>query len=418
MLLPLHDLILSAYQKAITIASLFNRKAKLLKDGRRSTFAKLQEHLLKDQRPVVWLHAASLGEFEQGRPVLRKLRAANPNHQFVVTFFSSSGYVAVEKQDAADLVLYLPHPDKRNALQFIDTLRPALVLWIKYEYWYHMLDAIHRRKIPLLLVSATFRKDQIFFRRSGALHRTMLGFFTHIFLQDAESKSLLNQYHLSSSASISGDTRFDRVAEIAKSPLDFPAIAEFTAGHPTLVAGSTWNEDEKVIDHYVNSNSHYRFVIAPHETHESHLRSIRNLLRHTAIYSEIEGRPPAKNVNTIIIDRIGMLSSLYRYGQVAYVGGGFGSDGIHNILEAAVYGIPVVFGPVYEKYREAVELVELGGAFSVDTALAFEEVVNRLFTDQPYYKAASEAAKRYVSENTGATEKIIRYIQENRLLTS
>jgi 3-deoxy-D-manno-octulosonic-acid transferase len=306
-------------------------------------------------------------------------------------------------------------------------VKPTLVIWIKYDYWYYFLVELRKRKIPTLLVSGVFRTDQPFFKWWGRLHRYMLECFTHLFVQTEVSRKLLGTIGFTGNVSISGDTRFDRVIEIAESRESLPAVEAFCGSATVVVAGSTWEEDEEELDHYANTHPDIKFIIAPHEIEEERLKEVEHLFRNRIRYSELaasgklqaaslrSGRPAP---NVLIIDNIGMLSRLYQYATIAYIGGGFGDDGVHNVLEAAVYGRPVVFGPVIEKYIEAVELTECGGGIVIDSALEAESVFRRLLNNEEEYRQACEASRNYVYGKKGATDQIVSYIHENRLLTS
>jgi 3-deoxy-D-manno-octulosonic-acid transferase len=322
---------------------------------------------------------------------------------------------------------------KASARKFINIVQPDLVVWIKYEYWYYYLTVLKKKSIPLLLVSGIFRKDQPFFKWYGRLHWYMLESFNHLFVQTPASKQLLGTIGFSNNVSISGDTRFDRVAQIAEQFKPIDPISKFCGDSDVVVAGSTWQEDEEELDHYANTYPEIKFIIAPHEIDEVHLKEIEKLFKHSIRFSKLPSRsqsgdspvPIPRNrqlntppPNTLIIDNIGMLSKLYKYATITYIGGGFGDDGVHNVLEAAVYGKPVVFGPVYDKYIEAVELVQQGGAFVINTALELEKTFDDLLSDTSAYQAGSEAARNYVYKNKGATDRVMQYIQENRLLTS
>jgi 3-deoxy-D-manno-octulosonic-acid transferase len=378
--------------------------------------------------PVIWMHCASLGEFEQGRPVLEELRRQSPRCRIILSFFSPSGYTTRKNYTGADQIFYLPLDSPGNARKFIDLVKPDLVLWVKYDYWYYFLVELKKRNIPVLLISGIFREDQPFFKWYGRLHRYMLECFTHLFVQTEASKVLLQRLRLTENVTVSGDTRFDRVIEIAGSaerePL--PLVEAFCGQRPVIVAGSTWEEDEEELDHYANTHPDLRFIVAPHEISEARLQEVERLFRHAVRYSQLTresgapatGRGAWPEPNVLIIDNIGMLSRLYRFATITYVGGGFGDDGVHNVLEAAVYGKPVVFGPVIEKYIEAVELVECGGGIIIDSALEAEKAFNRLLQNAAEYREAGEASGRYVHSKKGATRRIAYYIYENRLLTS
>lgn len=366
------------------------------------------------------MHCASLGEFEQGRPLLETLRNEYPAVTIVLTFFSPSGYEVMKNYSGADHVFYLPMDSGENARRFIEMVDPGLVLWVKYEFWHDYLSALKRRNIPVLLVSGIFRKSQPFFRSYGAIWREMLNCFTHLFVQNTESEKLLSPILSKERISVGGDTRFDRVIGIAGNFSPVPGIGEFCGDHPVVIAGSTWEEDEVELLHYVKSNPDTRFIIAPHEVDEENLADVKKEYPDAVFYSEWMKSSfllqPGANV--MVIDNVGMLARLYSYATVALVGGGFNADGVHNVLEAAVYGKPVIFGPVYEKYDEAVGLVDAGGGCSVDGPLNLEQVLSELMNNAEKRKAMSEAAKSFVYGHAGATERIVRYIQENRLLTS
>ncbi|OQP56212.1 3-deoxy-D-manno-octulosonic acid transferase [Niastella populi] len=385
-----------------------------------------------DHSPLVWMHCSSLGEFEQGRPVMEAIRQQYPQAKILLTFFSPSGYEVRKNNSGADYVMYLPMDSKANARKFISLVQPSLVIWIKYEYWFYYLTELKKKQIPLLLVSGIFRQDQPFFKWYGRLHWYMLESFNHLFVQTPRSKQLLGTIGFNNNVTISGDTRFDRVVQIAEQFQPIDKIAHFCGNSVVVVAGSTWPEDEEEMDHYANTHPEIKFIIAPHEINEDHLKEIEKLFKHTVRFSRLPDNPEAprpvprnrqpessaQKPNVLIIDNIGMLSKLYKYATITYVGGGFGDDGVHNVLEAAVYGKPVVFGPVYDKYIEAVELVEQGGGWVIDTALELEKVFTHLIEDTSAWQKSCEAARNYVYNNKGATNSVMQYIQENRLLTS
>jgi len=420
-------LFLKLYSSGIRIASLFNNKAKLWIKGRRNIFSLIAHQLSDTNSNRIWIHCSSLGEFEQGRPLIESLKKNYPQYNIILTFFSPSGYEHQKNYKDADHIFYLPMDSKPNAQKIYDLVQPMLVIFIKYEFWYYYLSEAKKRNIPLLLVSATFRKDQPFFQWYGNFHRQILKCFTHVFVQNKTSLSLLQKIHFNN-ASISGDTRFDRVLEVADNFKPIPAIDNFCEGKIVIVAGSTWLEDDEALDHYANSHPDIRFIIAPHDIGESRLKECEKLYHYAVRYSQfiqqqhnvalptfdIQNRTP----NTLIIDNIGMLKYLYSYATICYVGGGFGGDGVHNVLEAAVYAKPVVFGPVYEKYFEAVELIEHGGAFSVIDAIELEDTFNQLLDDPSQYKNAAASARNYVYSKAGATKNVMNYIQEKRLLTN
>ena len=429
MTILLYNLFLWLYQVSVRIVSPWNRKAAAWLKGRQGIFRTIREAEIQgDQR--LWMHCASLGEFEQGRPVIESLRQRYPNLTVVVTFFSPSGYEIRKNYPGADHIFYLPMDSASHAKKFVDLIKPTLVLWIKYDYWYYYLRELNKRKIPALLISPLFRKDQPFFKWYGNIHRLMLDSFHAFFVQNESSKALLETIGINHSVFVSGDTRFDRVIDIARSVESLPVIEAFCRDHPVIVAGSTWEEDEEELDHFANAHPDIRFILAPHEIEEDHLRDMENLFRHSIRYSVLEKQfqapsaapiplaPASVQPNVLIIDNIGMLARLYFYARICYVGGGFGDDGVHNVLEAAVYGKPVITGPVIEKYLEVLELAEVGGVIIIDNALELETLIQRLLKNQEEYDFHAQAARDYVFARRGATEKIIRYIQENRLLTS
>jgi 3-deoxy-D-manno-octulosonic-acid transferase len=386
--------------------------------GRQQWFERIKPQFDNSSHQWIWMHCASLGEFEQGRPVLEALREQYPGHKFLLTFFSPSGFEVRKDYQGADLIAYLPMDSKANAMKLINMVNPKLVLWVKYEYWYYYLTALKKKQVPVLLISGIFRPDQPFFKWYGRLHQYMLESFSQLFVQNEASQQLLNNIGFKK-VTVNGDTRFDRVVEIAAGFRSIPAIETFCGNHPVIVAGSTWDADEEELDHYANTHPELRFIIAPHEIDEPHLQDIEQLFKHCIRFSEWSRTMQADaSINTLIIDNIGMLSKLYHYATIAYIGGGFGNDGVHNVLEAAVYGKPVVFGPVYDKFIEAAELVETGGGISIETALELEEVFNELLNDTSAYEKAAVAAANYVVSKTGATNAVTAYIQENRLLTS
>ena len=305
-----------------------------------------------------------------------------------------------------------------------DIVDPSLIVFIKYEFWHYYISEAKRRNIPMILASAVFRKSQPFFQWYGDFHRNMLRSFSFLFVQDNNSIDLLKSIGIENVAR-TGDTRFDRVLAIASEFQPIDLIEHFCASHPVIVAGSTWVEDDEELDHYANTNQHIRFIIAPHDISKARIDECSGLYKNAITFSQLQSsvghQSPASgnyHSNVLIIDNIGMLSRLYHYATIAYIGGGFGGDGVHNVLEAAVYGKPVVFGPEYEKYIEAVELVETGGAFSIESALELEKQFNELLDDAFVYKQACVASKEFVAANAGATEKIIQYIQEKRLFTT
>lgn len=414
MSLVFYRLFLLLYSIGINIAALFNRKAKLWLEGRKGIFQAIRASVSGNAQPVIWFHCASLGEFEQGRPLIEQLRKDYPTYKLLLTFFSPSGYEVHKHYALADYVFYLPMDGLQNAKTFLDIVQPGLIVFVKYEFWYFYLSEINKRNIPLLLVSAIFRPDQPFFKWYGTLHRRMLRCFMHIFVQDNDSKTLLSSINIKNVV-VCGDTRVDRVCEVAAKWHPILEIEKFCIDHHVIVCGSTWEEDDEELNHYVNKNKSIRFIIAPHQIDEGRLKECLGFYKNAVLYSNYLRTTAAENINTIIIDNIGLLKRLYKYGDICFVGGGFGGDGVHNVLEPAVYHKPVVFGPVYEKYKEAVELEERGAAFSAENTLKLESIFDNLFADKKIYDNACDAAANYISDKSGATEAIEQYIRDNIL---
>jgi len=416
-----YDIFLFLLRICIYIASPFNSKAKKWTQGRKNIFEKLKAAIAPGEK-IIWMHCASLGEFEQGRPILEKIRSLYPGYKILLTFFSPSGYEAKKNYTGAEWIFYLPLDGAKNAKKFLEIVHPSLVIFVKYEFWYFYLKKIKYRNIPLILVSALFRKSMMSFKWYGKLQRKMLGRFDHLFVQDHISKNLVDRLGLSQICSISGDTRFDRVIEIAQNFKPIDLIEKFIGESKTIVAGSTWPEDEKILQESFNSisNSSLKLIIAPHEIDEKHLQEIKELFPTAILFSQLQtSNIKLQTSNILTIDNIGMLSKLYHYGTITYVGGGFRSMGVHNVLEAAVYGKPVVIGPFYKKYVEAVELVKIGGAIVAQNEVALTNITSNLMKNaHSCYDIAREASKNYVWKNKGATEKIMQFIQEKRLLTN
>ncbi|GAC1593296.1 MAG: glycosyltransferase N-terminal domain-containing protein [Ginsengibacter sp.] len=362
------------------------------------------------------MHCASLGEFEQGRPLLENLKANSPSVYLVVTFFSPSGFNVIKHDILVNKILYLPLDTKKNASRFVRILKPDLVLWVKYEYWYHFLTELKNQNIPTLLVSGIFRKNQLFFKFYGSLWRKLITCFTKIFVQDQASVELLDQINVKN-VELSGDTRFDRVLEISKLNSEIDFIPTFCEGADVIVAGSTWEEDEVLLIHFMRIHPHIKLIIAPHEIDKENLESVRHSFPGSIYYSELI-KENYNKANTLIMDNVGMLSTLYKYANICFVGGGFGAEGVHNVLEPAVYGKPVLFGPEYEKYIEAGQLIEYGGADEVKNALELEHTLDLLLSNPAKQSKMGNAAREFVEMKAGATRIISNYIYKNRLLTN
>lgn len=369
-----------------------------------------------NSQPVIWMHCASLGEFEQGRPVLEKLKEAYPGHKILLTFFSPSGYEIRKNYPGADWIFYLPLDTKSNVKRFLEIVNPGLVIFVKYEYWYNYLSQLHKRQVPVILVSAIFRENAVFFKWYGSLHRKMLHFFSHLFVQNEESRLRLQSMLPAHAVTLAGDTRFDRVATIANAFEPIPVIEKFTAGKKVLVAGSTWPDDEKNLKKLIKSVNNISLIIAPHEINESHLQFLKSIFPDAVLYSELSKESAShQNLpisNILIIDNIGMLSKLYNYSIISYIGGGFNKSGIHNTLEAAVYGRPVIFGPNYGKFAEAVELIKKRGACSYNTDIELIEIFKKIISSENILQEYSFNAGAFVAESTGATNKILSWLKQ------
>ncbi len=413
-MLLLYNLFIRLYYLVVCLVSLWNKKAKAWIDGRKGWDKTLSQKITKADN-FIWMHCSSAGEFEQGKPLIEALKKQYPHHKVLVSFFSPSGYAVAKNYELADVITYLPLDTKKNAEQFLSIVNLQLAIFVKYEFWYHHLSIAHSRRIPLLLVSAVFRKEQIFFTPYGRFFQNMLRFFQQIFVQDEASLQLLNEKGFAN-VTISGDTRFDRVKKISRNAEPISLIEDFIRGKKAIVAGSTWSEDEELLKAFITS-SNIKLILAPHEVNESHLQQLQNLFPAALMYSSLKSKKSLNQSPVLIIDSVGLLSRLYQHATITYIGGGFTKDGIHNILEAAVWGKPVIFGPNYKKYREASELIAAGGGFSVNNAVELKGIAIDLFDDTALLKTSSGNAKAYVERNTGATQKIMQAIQENRLLT-
>lgn len=403
----LYNLIIKCYYFSIWIASFFNQKAKQWINGRKKIFEKL-ELIFEDKPEVIWVHCASLGEFEQGRPVIEALkRASRPT--ILLTFFSPSGYEIQKNYKYADYVCYLPLDTAANAERFLSIIQPKQIIFVKYEFWYHYLTIAQKRGIPTTLISALFRRNQFFFQWYARFFLKIIKNFTHIFVQDADSKQVLLQNGIRN-AIVSGDTRVDRVIQIAENAERIRKIETFLIDENILVAGSTWARDEAILCEFIHQKKHqeWQFIIAPHEVDEAHIQDIEAQLKGLTVRFSDANKHNVHHKKVMIIDNIGMLSRIYQYAHVAYIGGGFGK-GIHNILEPLVFGIPVVFGPNYDRFIEAKTLIYTQGVFSIDGTEAFNTVMKYLESEQNY-NSAQKVTKQYIKKNQGATDKIMRYI--------
>lgn len=410
----LYTIVLGIVQLFLPVAGLFSDKMKLFVQGRKRVFKVLQENISPSDR-VIWIHAASLGEYEQAVPIIQGLRRIMPEHKILMTFFSPSGYEVKKHSDLVDLVTYLPLDTPGNVRRFLDLARPRMSLFIKYEFWPNLLAALHDRGVFTLLVSGGFRQDQIFFRSYGNWMQPYLSTFHHFFLQNASSERLLHSIGYTNT-SISGDTRFDRVARQLQMNNSLPFIEEFTSGETTVVIGSSWPEDEALLIPFINKDkTNTKYIIAPHTIQPGRIAEIVNALEVPAVRYSQKSEKDLWVHKVFVVDTIGLLSKIYSYAHIAYVGGAAGTTGLHNILEPATFAVPVIIGKNYDKFPEAIDLKTKGGLFAVSTHEELEKILSRLL-DSPSYRAEiGIISGDFIQENTGATKIVLEYIQEHHL---
>lgn len=404
----LYNIGIRLYHFAILIASLSNQKARLWRQGRKNIFKKLTA-ALSENPALIWFHCASLGEFEQGRPLIEELKKTHPKYKILLTFFSPSGYEVRKNYEGADYIFYLPIDTPSNARRFINLTNPKVAIFVKYEFWFNYQCTLRKNDIPLFVVSANFRGNQHFFKWYGGWFRKNLNNFTHLFVQNEHSKNLLAKAGLNQ-VTVSGDTRFDRVASITKQVKPFPLIEKFCDGQKVFIAGSSWKPDEDILIPFINEHSEtFKYIIAPHEVHKEHIETICHSLKaEYVLYSSLNDEN-AKSARILIIDCIGILSHIYQYGYITYIGGGFGKS-IHNILEPATFGMPVIFGPNHTKFAEAIELKKLKGAFSINGAENFNNLLNQWINEPAKVSEAAAISKAFVRNNTGACEIIMKEV--------
>ncbi|NRR90981.1 3-deoxy-D-manno-octulosonic acid transferase [Winogradskyella undariae] len=395
----------------IQCLSLFNSKLKQGVVGRKNTFLKLK-NAINPENKTFWFHCASLGEYEQGLPVFEALKVKHPDYKVVLSFFSPSGYEIRKNSKIADVVVYLPLDTSANAKHFLDLVNPDYILFVKYEIWPNFLNEVKKRNLNAILISAVFRKDQAFFKWYGSYIKSALFAFKHIFTQNENSKTLLESINYNS-VSVSGDTRFDRVSNQLKVDNSVSFIERFKNDHLCVVFGSSWPEDDKLYLDYINetTNSEVKFIIAPHNMKPSYISSLKSQLKvKTICFSELKPEDNLANFNVFILDTIGYLSKVYSYADIAYVGGGAGTTGLHNILEPAVFGIPILIGENYEKFPEAKALIDLRGVTSLENSTVFGSTLNALLTDDVLRKTQGQITKSYIESNKGAVHKIMAYL--------
>ena len=397
----LYNIVMYSYGLCIAVVSLWSKKAKFWIDGRKGIFERLKASIDHDA-PIIWIHVASLGEFEQGRPIIEKIRSEQPKYKVLLTFFSPSGYEIRKNYQGADNIFYLPLDTPSNARKFIDIVQPQMAIFVKYEFWMNYLKQLRVRKIDTYMVSAIFRRNSIFFHPIGGLWREAVRGFKAIFVQDAHSKELLKELKCTNVV-VAGDTRFDRVAQIAAAAKRIEKVEQFKGASSLLVAGSTWDRDEELIVELANDNPTVKFIIAPHEMDDNRMAKIEQSANNGAArYTQADNEQLAKS-QILILDTIGILSSVYGYADFAYIGGGFGV-GIHNTLEAATFGLPIAFGPKYQKFKEACDMVSLGAATSITNYDELKEWFYPLNTESKYHSYVCQLSKEYTRKNQGATD--------------
>jgi len=413
-MLFIYNFSIRLFGAVVYLSSFFKEKAKQWINGRKNWRTNFKNQLKPNEKRI-WIHCASLGEFEQGRNLIEALKKQYPPYKIVLTFYSPSGYELRKNYEYADYVFYLPLDTKSNAQQFVQLINPSLAIFVKYEFWYHYLNTLHQKSIPTIIISAAFRKEQPFFKWYGNMFRKMLQTFTAIFVQDEASKTLLQTIGINKNVIVAGDTRYDRVLTIAANIKPLPLIESFINDNPVLIAGSTWQDDEKIVQQSFNAlRNNWKLIIAPHEIGKDRIYEVQRLFPDAMLYSDLNNSVADKRI--LIIDNIGMLSSLYAYGKIAFVGGGFQKGGIHNILEPAVFGSPVLFGPVYKKFVEANQLMDKQLCFPVSDAGECKAVLMKLATDELYYQSVHQSLVGFMKAQAGATDVVLDYVQNNDFL--
>lgn len=404
----LYNISIVLYYIVVAFVSLWDKKAKQWIVGRKDIFKRMAE-VISPEDKVVWIHAASLGEFEQGRPVIEKIREQQPEYKILVTFYSPSGYEIRKNYAGADYIFYLPIDTPGNAKKFLDVVHPEIAIIVKYEFWLNLLSELKHRGVRTYLISAIFRRNSIFFRSYGSIWRQALDSFEQMFVQNEESKVLLHEIGFDNVV-VAGDTRFDRVAEIARNVKKVPIVERFKGDSPLFVAGSTWGPDEEILQTLINDNPQIKFVVAPHEMENSRIERIIAQTKGGAVrYTLCNEESDFSKIQVLILDTIGILSSVYGYATWSYIGGGFGV-GIHNTLEAATFGLPIAFGPNYQKFKEARDMVALGAATKVESAEDLSAWFAPLRDDKSALQRAGSAAKSYTQRNQGATSLIMKIV--------
>jgi 3-deoxy-D-manno-octulosonic-acid transferase len=405
-MLSLYTLTVQIANFLLKIIALFSPKMKLFVDGRKTVFKTLKEKI-KSNDKTIWFHAASLGEYEQGLPVIEKIKQKYPNHKIIVTFFSPSGYEVRKNNTVADATVYLPLDTPKNAKQFLELVHPELVFFIKYEFWINYLHQLKKEQIPTYLISGIFRENQLYFKWYGGFYRKALDTFTHFFVQNENSKKLITQLG-KTNVTVSGDTRFDRVVTILEKDNTLDFIAQFKNNKTTVVIGSSWPKDESLLVTYINDSPHdVKFIIAPHNIKPEQILQLQNsITKKTVLFSAKENKDLSQ-YEVFIIDTIGILTKIYSYGDIAYIGGGFGNPGVHNLLEPATFGIPIIIGPNYTHFDEAIKLVENKGCISINDYKELEIDFSLLINDTETRKEKGKICTEFVQKNKGATDCIL-----------
>ncbi|EZH74511.1 3-deoxy-D-manno-octulosonic acid transferase [Aquimarina atlantica] len=405
----LYNIFIAIFNSILPIIGLLSPKLKLFANGRKVVFETLEQYFPTQDR-ILWFHCASLGEYEQGVPVIEELKKRYPDHKVLVTFFSPSGYEAKKNSTLADIIVYLPMDTNANAIRFIQLVKPELAVFVKYEFWPNYLKVLQNRNIPAVFISATFREDQAFFKWYGGFMRKTLQTVDHFFVQDKISQTLIEKQGFAN-VTLSGDTRFDRVSHQIEMDNHVDFISEFINERLCIVMGSSWPEDEEIFIDYINEASDkVCFIIAPHEIKDNSTNTLkRKIKKKTVLYSEKEGIV-LRDQQVFIMNTIGYLSRIYSYADIAYVGGAMGTGGLHNILEPATFGIPIVIGKNFEKFREAKQLQKLAGLFSVSSAGEFNQVLNKLVEDKKFREKTGMISGHFINSNTGATAMIMEYL--------
>ncbi len=405
-----YNFLISVFNGLLPVVGLFSNKLKLFARGRKETFSKLKSEISEDEQ-VIWFHCASLGEYEQGVPVMEELKKKYPEYKLLVTFFSPSGYEIKKNSTLADVIVYLPIDTPANAKRFIQHVQPKLAVFVKYEFWPNFLKVLKSNKIPIVFISTTFREDQAFFKWYGGFMRRALKNIDHFFVQDNVSKTLIEKRGFTN-VSLSGDTRFDRVSHQIEMDNHVDFISEFINNRLCIVIGSSWPEDEEVfIDYINNAPEEVCFIVAPHEIKDNRVNTLKNKInKNTVLYSKKEG-VKLKEQQVFVMNTIGYLSRVYSYADIAYVGGAMGSTGLHNILEPATFGIPIVIGKNFDKFREAKQLQKLAGLYSISSKDEFSVIMKKLVNDKRFREKTGMIAGHFINSNTGATNMIVAYLE-------